>query len=258
MPFDFDFTEDAIANCIDNDNSASWYSILVTTLPTFSITSKLRFAAWIAQMGHESQDFKTLKENLNYRSAGLRITFGKYFTNDAVASAYEHQPEKIANRVYANRMGNGDEASGDGWKYRGRGLIQITGKNNYSACSMALYNDDRLLTNPDLLIQMDGAVRSACWFWNRGGLNAYADKSDLRTITIRINGATNGLEDRTDRYEHALSVLKDIGPPTSTPIVIAPVVILPTPIVDTLTPTTETATPNFSSTINWFRNWLGR
>lgn len=252
MPFDFDFTKDVIDNCINNDDSASWYPILVDVLPTFNITSKLRFAGWVAQMGHESQDFKTLKENLNYRASGLRKTFGKYFTSDSLAASYEHQPEKIANRVYANRMGNGDEASGDGWKYRGRGLIQITGKNNYSACSTALYNDDRLLTNPDLLMQMDGAVRSACWFWNKGGLNAYADKSDLVTITIRINGATNGLEDRTDRYEHALSVLKDIGPPPSALDVVAQVIMAPTPVVDTPAPDTPT------SIVDSIRKWWGK
>ena len=158
-------------------------------------------------MGHESGDLRELQENLNYGAKGLRVTFPRYFQTDEIALEYQRKPEKIANRVYGGRMGNGPEETGEGWKFHGRGLVQITGKENYTHCSTALYGDDRLLDNPDLLADMDGAVRSACWFWNSRNLNPLADAGDIVTITKRINGGTIGLPDREARYRHCLSVL---------------------------------------------------
>lgn len=208
MPFDFNFTEEHLSNCINNHALGDWFAAINDNLPEYGITSVERVAAWLAQMGHESGDFKELKENLNYGAKGLRVTFPKYFPSDEMALAYQRQPEKIANRVYGGRMGNGSEETGDGWKYHGRGLIQITGKDNYTHCSNALYGDLSLLENPDMLCDMDGAVRSACWFWNSRNLNPLADAGDIVTITKRINGGTIGLDDRTNRWHRALSVLR--------------------------------------------------
>jgi putative chitinase len=208
MPFDFNFTEEHLSHCINNHALGDWFAAINDNLPEYGITSVERVAAWLAQMGHESGDFKELKENLNYGAKGLRVTFPKYFPSDEMALAYQRQPEKIANRVYGGRMGNGSEETGDGWKYHGRGLIQITGKDNYTHCSNALYGDLSLLENPDMLCDMDGAVRSACWFWNSRNLNPLADAGDIVTITKRINGGTIGLDDRTNRWHRALSVLR--------------------------------------------------
>jgi len=160
----------------------------------YGLTTKLRIAHFMAQVEHES-GLKPISENLNYSAQGLMQTFSKYFnTNEALL--YARKPEKIANRVYANRMGNGNEASGEGWKYRGRGFLQITGKINYHQ----LANDTDLdcLKNPDLLIQEANAMISALWFWNKSNLNALADKEDLKSITRKINGGYNGLEHRKE------------------------------------------------------------
>jgi len=208
MSFDFTFTPDHLSRCIANQSAADWYEPICDNLPDYDIKSIPRVAAWLAQMGHESGDLRELQENLNYGAKGLRVTFGKYFPTDEMALEYQRQPEKIANRVYGNRMGNGPEITGDGWKFHGRGLVQITGKENYTHCSMALYGDDRLLENPDLLCEMDGAVRSACWYWNSRNLNSLADIGDTETITKRINGGTIGLADREARYRHCLTVLQ--------------------------------------------------
>jgi putative chitinase len=209
MSFDFDFTVDKLAQCINNSKINEWYDHIVQVLPDYEINTVNRIACWLAQMGHESGNFKFVVENLNYSANGLRSVFGKYFPTDALAQQYQRQPEKIANKVYANRMGNGDEASGDGWKFRGRGIIQITGKNNYVNCSQTLYGDANiLLDNPDILCEIDGAVRSACWFWNSRQLNDWADNLDNLTITKKINGGTHGLADRDQRLQKNLKVLK--------------------------------------------------
>ena len=131
--------------------------------------------------------------------------FGKYFPDMATAKAYERKPEKIANRIYANRMGNGDEASGDGFKYRGRGLIQLTGKTNYTwfAASLEITPEEAA----EYTQTFEGAAQSACWFWETNKINQWADKGDILTMTKRINGGTIGLEDRKKHYEHALHVL---------------------------------------------------
>jgi len=167
--------------------------------------NKKRAAAFVAQIAHESGGFNFVKENLNYSAKGLTGTFKKYFPNEALAKQYERQPEKIANRVYANRMGNGDEASGDGYKYCGRGLIQLTGKQNYTrfAEDLGLSIDETVA----YLETPEGAVSSAGWFWDQNNLNQWCDKDDFVTLTKRINGGTIGLEDRKHHYELALKLL---------------------------------------------------
>ena len=167
-----------------------------TILDLYEVNTKLRLAHFFSQISHES-GLKPIAENLNYSAQGLMQTFSKYFTtNDSLLFA--RKPEKIANRVYANRMGNGNESSGDGWKYRGRGFIQITGKINY----FQLANDTDLdcLKNPDLLLQEANAMISALWFWNKAGLNKLADKNDIKGITRKINGGTIGLAHRQELF----------------------------------------------------------
>ena len=167
--------------------------------------NKKRAAAFLAQIEHESGGFNFVKENLNYSAKGLMGTFKKYFPNEALAKQYERQPEKIANRVYANRMSNGDEASGDGYKFCGRGLIQLTGRANYTKFSqdlgISLDETVKYLETPE------GAVSSAGWFWDQNNLNQWCDKDDFVTLTKRINGGTIGLEDRKHHYEIALKAL---------------------------------------------------
>ena len=154
----------------------------------------LRKAHFLAQVAHESGGLKYSAENLNYSAQGLRSVFGKYFKTNDIAALYARKPEKIANRVYADRMGNGNEASGDGWKFRGRGLIQLTGKDNYQQFAKD-YGID-CVNNPDLLLDPQFALASACWFWQKRNLNTFADKDDIVMVTKRINGGVNGLNDR--------------------------------------------------------------
>lgn len=205
MSFTFDFTEDKFAQLISN-NTQEWYQALVNNLPLYDINTPERVAAFIAQCAHESGGFRRLKENLNYKWESLRRVFPKYFPTDELAQEYAHKPEQIANRIYGSRMGNGDESSGDGFRYCGRGLIQLTGKNNYTkfAESMGMAVEDV----PALLETYDGAVKSACWFWSSNNLNQWADAGDILTMTKRINGGTIGLEDRIKHYNHAMEVLQ--------------------------------------------------
>ena len=205
MSFTFDFTEDKFAQLISN-NTSEWYQALVNNLPLYDINTPERVAAFIAQCAHESGGFRRLKENLNYKWESLRRVFPKYFPTDDVAQEYAHKPEQIANRIYGSRMGNGDESSGDGFRYCGRGLIQLTGKNNYTkfAESIGMAVEEV----PTLLETYDGAVKSACWFWSSNNLNQWADAGDILTMTKRINGGTIGLEDRIKHYNHAMEVLQ--------------------------------------------------
>ena len=173
-----------------------------TVLPKFGIDTPLRKAHFLSQLAHESGGLKYTSENLNYSAKGLRSVFGKYFKTWEQAKAYERQPKKIANKVYANRMGNGDEASGDGWKYRGRGLIQLTGKDNYERFSRD-YGID-CVNNPDLLLDPEWALTSACWYWQKRKINQFADDDDIHMVTKRINGGTNGLNHR----QHYLEAFK--------------------------------------------------
>jgi len=199
-------TKDQLAQLIPgNPYLVQWCDALNEILPEYGIDTPQRVAAFIAQCAHESGGFKFLKENLNYPAASLRKTFSKYFPDDAVAAAYANKPEMIANRVYANRMGNGDEASGDGFRYCGRGLIQLTGRDNYAFFAGSL--DIPVEEAAEYLQTFEGAVQSACWFWETNNLNQWADKDDILTLTKRINGGTIGLEDRKKHYEHAKHVL---------------------------------------------------
>lgn len=184
----------------------TWHEALLL-LDDFDINTPLRISHFLAQTSHESADFTRLVENLNYSEKGLLSTFGKYFT-PGQAAQYARKPEKIASRVYANRLGNGNEQSGDGWKYRGRGAIQITGKANYLNCSRYLFNDEVLLDTPDLLLEPKYAILSACWYWDINNLNKIADGNNMDLLTRRINGGLNGLEDRRARFGRIYSVLK--------------------------------------------------
>jgi putative chitinase len=171
----------------------------------FSIDSPLRLAGFISQVAHESGSFCSVSENLNYSAEALLATFPSHFDEDSAAD-YARQPEKIANRVYANRMGNGDEASGDGWAFRGGGLIQDTGRDNHQLCGDALGID--LINHPELLQTPQYAALSAAWFWSTHNLNALADAGDVEGMTREINGGLNGLADRQSRYATALAAFQ--------------------------------------------------
>ena len=186
-----------------------WFNALDQLLPEYEIDTSRRVAAFIAQCSHESGEFRIIRENLNYRWQSLRKLFPRYFPTDELAQQYASRPNKqeaIANRIYANRMGNGPEDSGDGYLYRGRGLIQLTGKENYSWFAASLGISVQEAT--EYLETFEGAAQSACWFWETNNLNQWADKDDILTLTKRINGGTIGLEDRIKHYEHAKEVLR--------------------------------------------------
>jgi putative chitinase len=209
MSFEFDFTLEKLTECIHkNKNPQIWYESFAEHFPAFEITTPARVAGFIAQCQHESLDFTVLQENLNYSAKGLRGIFGKYFPTDEIAKQYERKPEMIANRVYANRMNNGSEASGDGFRFRGRGILQITGRANYTQCSRDLFGDDCLVENPDLLRQASYATLTACWFWHKNGLNQICDKGDIVLLSKRINGGTIGLEDRVKHWNIALDLFE--------------------------------------------------
>ena len=208
MGFSFKFTEKDLKQMIPgNPYVSEWYDALEQILPDYDIDTPKRVAAFVAQCAHESGNFRLIKENLNYKAPTLRKIFPKYFPDDATANLYASSPNKqeaIANRVYASRMGNGNEASGDGFRYCGRGLIQLTGKDNYTRYAQSLkITVDEAREN---LSSFKGCVQSACWFWKTNNLNQWADKDDILTMTKRINGGTIGLEDRKKHYEHAKHV----------------------------------------------------
>ena len=201
-----ELTESQLKQIIPKNQYVSyWYAALQQLLPQYEINTSERIAAFLAQCAHESGGFVFIKENLNYRWQSLRKVFPKYFPTDALAQQYEKQPEKIANRVYANRMGNGPEESGDGYKFCGRGLIQVTGRENYSWFAASLHISPEEAS--EYMETFEGAAQSACWFWESNNLNQWADKRDILTLTKRINGGTIGLEDRKKHYEHCLHVL---------------------------------------------------
>lgn len=188
------------------EHISRYLDALNSQMNKFGINTPLRIAHFLAQIAHESGNLKYSSENLNYSQKALRTVFAKYFPTDELAQAYARKAEKIANRVYANRMHNGDEASGDGWKFRGRGLIQLTGRDNYTQCGKALKLD--LINHPELLAdQPNVAVDAAAWFWYMRHLNTYADQDDIRHITQMINGGYNGLEDREAYLNRAKDVL---------------------------------------------------
>jgi putative chitinase len=185
--------------------AGEWIDAINETFEKFDISTPERQACFLGQCAHESGGFTALSENLNYSASSLCRVWPKRFPTVTDGQNCEKNPQKIANKVYANRMGNGDEESGEGYAYRGRGLIQLTGKSNYEACGEALGVD--LVENPDLVATPQYAALSAGWFWNKNKLNAYADKNDMEGLTKKINGGTHGIEDRVARTQAAIDVL---------------------------------------------------
>jgi len=200
-------TKDLVVKLLhENPDAAVWADVAMQILPKYEINTPYRIAGFFAQCGHESAGFRVLEENLFYRSEQLDKVFPKYFKDAGrVASDYAKQPERIANIVYANRMGNGDTASGEGYLYRGRGVIQLTGKESYSAFALSINK-----TLPEIIEYIQtkrGALESACWYWKTRGLNAACDATDITKMTKLINGGTIGLEDRKKHYDQALAIM---------------------------------------------------
>ena len=183
---------------------AKWLDPLNKAFEKYDISNPKRKANFIGQCGHESNSFRTLEENLHYSAAALMRTWPSRFPDMDTAEKYANNPEKIANKVYAGRMGNTEE--GDGWRYHGRGLIQLTGKDNYANCGSSMGLD--LVGNPDWLLDPTYAALSAAWFFNKKGLNQLSDIGDVVNLTKRINGGTLGLDDRMARTSQALRVLQ--------------------------------------------------
>jgi len=207
MSFRFEFTPNHLKQMIGNNpHLTNWYEAINNICPEYGIDTPRRLAAFIAQCAHESANFTALRENLNYRAESLMKTWPNRFPTMAVAQQYARNPQKIANKVYAGRMGNGPEETGDGWRFLGRGLIQLTGKENYSwfGASIGVTDMEELV---EFMGTFEGAVQSACWFWETNELNQWADKGDMKTLTKRINGGQIGLADRIKHYEHACHIL---------------------------------------------------
>lgn len=179
---------------------------LCEEMPKYSIDTPLRICHFLSQLSHESAGFSVTQENLNYSEQGLLKIFPKYF-KDGLEKKYARKPQMIASRVYANRMGNGPEDTQDGWKFRGRGFVQLTFKSNYTMYSKLIFGDDLLVKNPDLALETVTAVKIACEFWKQNGLNALADKDDVLSITKRINGGTIGIDHRKQLLEKAKKAL---------------------------------------------------
>ena len=209
MSFEFDFTKEHLQEIISAD-ADDWYDALVDILPKYGITTERRVAHFLSQCAHESGGFKRLEENLNYSAKALRAVFGRYFGDSPKRDAdeYHRQPEMIANYVYMDefrkyKMGNTEE--GDGWRFRGRGLKQLTGRENYTRFGESV--DMSAEEAAEYVATPAGAVESACWYWDSRNLNDIADGDDVKAMTKKINGGTIGLEDRQNRYVHALKVL---------------------------------------------------
>lgn len=199
------FKQSHLAEIVRSEKDrAQWFAILQDVLPKYNIDDPYRVAAFLAQCAHESGNFQWLSENLNYRAESLTRTWPRHFPTMEIALEYERQPERIANRAYANRMGNGNEESGDGWKFIGRGLIQLTGRNNYQAFADSI--EKTLDETIEYLKTYNGAVESACWFWKTNNINKWADLGDVVNMTRRINGGTIGLEDRQKKYNQMLDL----------------------------------------------------
>ena len=198
-------TKDQLKQMVKNPHIDHWYEVLEQLLDDYEINTPLRVAHFIAQCAHESGNFVFIKENLNYKAASLQKIFAKYFPTAELAQQYANKPEMIANRVYASRMGNGSEASGDGYRYCGRGLIQLTGKDNYTffAGSLGISVEEA----SEYLATFEGAAQSACWYWEQNNLNRFADANDVKGLTRAINGGQIGIIDREEHTRHALHVL---------------------------------------------------
>ena len=219
--------------CPNNKNPQQLADALNIVLPTYDISNKERIACFIAQCGHESAEFTVLRENLNYSAASLFKVWPKRF-NSITAAAYNRAPEKIANKVYADRLGNGSEASGEGFKYRGRGAIQLTGKANYQAFAKSLGKslDDTVAYCETL----DGAIASACFFWKTNNLNKFVDANDFVGLTKKINGGVIGLDDRKKHYATALTVLGNITLTAATVVESKVAVVAPVKAPDVVAP----------------------
>ena len=185
---------------------AEWLDGLNATFERFDIMNPLRKAAFIGQCGHESNNFKTLEENLHYSAGALMRVWPSRFPDANTAEKYANNPEAIANKVYGGRADLGNTEDGDGWKFHGRGVIQLTGRSNYQVCGDAL--SQPFTSQPSLLLEPEWACMSAGWFFNKKGLNALADQEDWTTMTKRINGGTLGLDDRINRIHKAMDILK--------------------------------------------------
>jgi len=207
MGFKFDFKLAHVQDMLKGNKEADqWYEAMVEILPKYEIDTPERVAGFVAQCGHESNNFTVLTENLNYSADALNKIFGKYFVKAGRDSTpYNRQPEKIANVIYAGRMDNGDTASGDGWKFRGGGILQLTGRANYTNFGKSVGKSPEEAA--EYVRTKEGALASACWFWKTNNLNSFCDKNDILGMTKRINGGTIGLEDRTNHYNHAIAVL---------------------------------------------------
>lgn len=210
MGFTFDFTLEKLAACIKrNKNPQPWFDSLYKNLPDFDIITPARVAGFVSQCQHESSDFTILTENLNYSAKRLMEVFGKYFPTSQIAAAYDRKPQLIANRVYASRLGNGPEESGDGWKFRGRGLIQLTGRWNYTTCSQELFGDTGLADEPDLVINVpEYTVLTSCWFWRKNKLNDICDRADVVLLSKKVNGGNHGLEERIHYWNRCLEIFE--------------------------------------------------
>lgn len=182
-----------------------WLDPLNATFDKYELNTPTRQAAFIGQCGHESGNFKTLEENLHYSAKGLMATWHSRFPDETTADKYANNPEMIANKVYGGRADLGNTEDGDGWRFHGRGVIQLTGRANYKTCGDAIGVD--LINAPELLLEPKNAVMSAGWFWNKRGLNTVADDQAWELLTKRINGGTLGLQDRIDKTHKAMDIL---------------------------------------------------
>ena len=204
--FKFEFEPWMAEELVHRPDHYDWYEAMLDILPLWEVDTPERVAMFLAQCGHESGGFRVLSENLNYSAKALDSIFPKYFKRAGRnANDYHRQPEKIANVIYANRMDNGDSSSGDGWRFRGGGILQLTGRYNYTEFAEAVEMSPEEAV--DYVRTKEGALDSACWFWDTNGLNKYCDAMDIVGATKRINGGTIGLEDRKKHYVHALDVL---------------------------------------------------
>ena len=209
----FEFTKEQVEKILHKDDAQDWFDAMLEMFPKYEITTTHRVAGFLAQTAHESANYKTITENLNYSSKALNAIFGKYFKRAGVdAQKYHRQPEKIANRIYAGRMDNGDTASGDGWTFRGGGILQLTGRYNYTEFGKTVGMSAEEAT--DYVRTPKGAIESACWFWKTNNINKYCDADDIVRMTKRINGGTIGLADRKKHYAHALEILGEHWEPS--------------------------------------------
>jgi len=204
--FKFDFEPWMAEELIHRDDWEDWYEAMLEILPLWEVDTIERVAMFVAQCGHESGGFRVLSENLNYSAKALNTIFPKYFKRAGRdANEYHRQPEKIANVIYANRMDNGDTDSGDGWMFRGGGILQLTGRYNYTKFGEAVEMSAEEAV--DYVRTKKGALDSACWFWDENNINRWCDDMDVVGATKRINGGTIGLDDRKKHYLHAMDVL---------------------------------------------------